>query len=81
MGIDKRKNAILKELIQNMDNDLGVEGCIENIIDNALENNDSYIDDEDDYIFDIYELKSFVSNILGQCENFIESYIKEVKNK
>lgn len=74
--MDKRKNAILKELIQNMDNDLGVEGCVENIIDNALADNGSYVDDAGDRVFDVYELKDFVRNILTQCENFITSFIE-----
>ena len=75
MGIDKRKNAILKELIQYMDNDLGVEGCVENIIDNALQNNDSYVDDAGDRVFDVYELKNFTQSVITQCQNFIESFI------
>jgi|LGVE01.1.fsa_nt_gb hypothetical protein len=78
MGIDKRKNAILKELIDNMNNSIyEQEGTIESIIEDAFKVNDAYIDDEGNYTFDVYELKSFVTNILGQCENFIESFIKE----
>ena len=78
--MDKRKTAILKELIQNMDNDLGVEGCIENIIDNALENNDCIIDDAGDKVFDVYELKDFTRSVITQCQNFIESFIKVKPN-
>ena len=82
MGIDKRKNAILKELIDNMNGSIyEQEGTIESIIEDAFNVNDAYIDDAGDYIFDVYELKSFVSNILKQCENFIESFIKEANNE
>ena len=78
MGIDKRKNAILKELIDNMNGSIyEQEGTIESIIEDAFNNNDAYIDDAGCYIFDVYELISFTKNILNQCENFITSFIKE----
>jgi hypothetical protein len=76
--MDKRKNAILKELINNMNGSIyEQEGTIESIIEDAFNDNDAYIDDAGCYIFDVYELKTFTNNILSQAENFIESFIKE----
>jgi len=78
MGIDKRKNAILKELIDNMNGSIyEQEGTIESIIEDAFNDNDAYIDDGGDYVFDVYELIKFTKNVLNQCENFIKSFIKE----
>ena len=79
MGIDKRKNAILKELIDNMNGSIyEQEGTIESIIEDAVKDIIKE-NDEGEYVFDIYELKTFTSNILNQCENFISSFI-EVKD-
>jgi len=78
MGIDKRKNAILKELIDNMNGSIyEQEGTIESIIEDAFNDNDAYIDDGGDYVFDVYELIKFTKNVLNQSENFIKSFIKE----
>ena len=79
MGKDKRKNVILKQLIEDMSASIyEQEGTIEFIIEDAVKDIVKE-NDEGEYVFDIYELKTFTSNILNQCETFITSFIdKEV---